>query len=85
MKQIIVYFLGIFTFPSTLAQENVISPAPSGGNSYYQPLIWRNAGPMRGGRSVTATGVPGNNQIYYMGTTGGGVWKTQDKYIRWIF
>jgi photosystem II stability/assembly factor-like uncharacterized protein len=83
MKQIIVYFLGIFTFPSTLAQENVISPAPSGGNSYYQPLIWRNAGPMRGGRSVTATGVPGNNQIYYMGTTGGGVWKTEDAGLNW--
>lgn len=83
MKQIIVYILGIFTFPSTLAQENVISPAPSGGNSYYQPLIWRNAGPMRGGRSVTATGVPGNNQIYYMGTTGGGVWKTEDAGLNW--
>ncbi|MCE2972584.1 MAG: hypothetical protein LW852_03985 [Sediminibacterium sp.] len=83
MKQIIVYILGILTFQSTLAQENVISPAPSGGNSYYQPLIWRNAGPMRGGRSVTATGVPGNNQIYYMGTTGGGVWKTEDAGLNW--
>lgn len=83
MKRIIVYILGIFSFQSILAQENVVSPSPSGGNSYYQPLIWRNAGPMRGGRSVTATGVPGNNQIYYMGTTGGGVWKTEDAGLNW--
>ncbi|MFC4233147.1 WD40/YVTN/BNR-like repeat-containing protein [Parasediminibacterium paludis] len=52
-------------------------------NDYYKPLLWRNIGPMRGGRSVTSTGVVGNPLVYYMGTTGGGVWKTEDAGLTW--
>ncbi|ULQ52357.1 WD40/YVTN/BNR-like repeat-containing protein [Flavihumibacter fluvii] len=44
---------------------------------------FRNIGPFRGGRSVTATGVSGNDKVYYMGTTGGGVWKTADAGLSW--
>ena len=47
-------------------------------NEYFQPLKYRNIGPYRGGRSVTATGVVGDLMTYYMGITGGGVWKTKD-------
>ncbi|NBT08940.1 MAG: hypothetical protein EBS98_09090 [Chitinophagia bacterium] len=56
---------------------------PVNETSYYKPLLWRNVGPMRGGRSVTSTGVNGNPLVYYMGTTGGGVWKTEDAGISW--
>jgi photosystem II stability/assembly factor-like uncharacterized protein len=42
------------------------------------PMKYRNIGPHRGGRSVTATGVVGDPLTYYMGITGGGVWKTSD-------
>ena len=52
-------------------------------STYYNPLIWRNVGPMRGGRSVTSTGVAGQPYTYYMGTTGGGVWKTEDAGQSW--
>lgn len=52
-------------------------------NSYFSPVKWRNIGPFRGGRSVTATGVVGDVNTYYMGTTGGGVWKTEDMGITW--
>ncbi|MBL4623566.1 MAG: glycosyl hydrolase [Flavobacteriales bacterium] len=48
-----------------------------------QQLSYRNIGPFRGGRSTTVTGVPGQNYTYYMGTTGGGVWKTTDAGITW--
>ena len=44
---------------------------------------WRDIGPFRGGRSTTATGITGNDQIYYMGTTGGGLWKTYDAGLSW--
>jgi photosystem II stability/assembly factor-like uncharacterized protein len=44
---------------------------------------YRNIGPFRGGRSVTATGVVGDPVTYYMGTTGGGVWKTTDAGQHW--
>lgn len=52
-------------------------------NNYFKTVKWRNIGPFRGGRSVTATGVIGQPQTYYMGTTGGGLWKTDDAGIHW--
>jgi len=51
--------------------------------TYFQPVKYRNIGPFRGGRSVCATGVPGDPLTYYMGTTGGGVWKTTDAGQHW--
>ena len=44
----------------------------------YNGLRWRSIGPYRGGRAGTVTGVPGNPNLYYMGTAGGGVWRTTD-------
>ncbi|MCA6434355.1 MAG: hypothetical protein IM574_12180, partial [Cytophagales bacterium] len=52
-------------------------------NSYFKPVKWRNIGPFRGGRSVCATGVVGDITTYYMGTTGGGLWKTEDIGLTW--
>jgi photosystem II stability/assembly factor-like uncharacterized protein len=52
-------------------------------NVYFKPLKWRNIGPFRGGRSVAATGVVSDVHTYYMGTTGGGLWKTEDMGINW--
>ena len=51
--------------------------------TYFEPMKYRNIGPFRGGRSVTATGVTGDPLTYYMGTTGGGLWKTEDAGQRW--
>jgi len=51
--------------------------------SAFQPVKWRCIGPFRGGRSVCATGVTGNPMLYYMGTTGGGLWKTEDMGLSW--
>jgi len=44
----------------------------------FEPLEFRNIGPFRGGRSTAVTGVLGDPLTFYMGTTGGGVWKTAD-------
>ena len=49
----------------------------------FQVGEWRNIGPFRGGRSTASTGITGNKQTYYMGTTGGGLWKTEDAGISW--
>lgn len=43
----------------------------------------RNIGPFRGGRANAATGVLGDPLTYYMGNTGGGVWKTDDAGQHW--
>lgn len=46
-------------------------------------LQYRLIGPFRGGRSLTASGVPGNPDIWYFGSTGGGVWKSTDGALTW--
>ncbi len=50
----------------------------------FHHLKWRNIGPFRGGRSVTSTGVVGQPNVYYMGATGGGIWKTIDAGTTWL-
>ena len=52
-------------------------------NAFFKPVKWRSIGPFRGGRSVAGTGVVGDPRTYYMGTTGGGLWKTTDMGISW--
>ena len=49
----------------------------------YSGLKWRNIGPYRGGRSVAVAGIPDQPLTYYMGTTGGGMWKTEDAGNTW--
>ena len=49
----------------------------------FQALDFRLVGPFRGGRSTAVTGVPGQPRTFYMGTTGGGVWKTTDGGATW--
>jgi len=51
--------------------------------SLYNGIEWRQLGPFRGGRAGTATGVTNNPNLYYMGTAGGGVWKTMDAGSTW--
>ncbi|MEQ8475285.1 glycosyl hydrolase [Fulvivirga sp.] len=49
-----------------------------------KPVKYRNIGPFRGGRAVAGAGVVGDPMTYYMGTTGGGVWKTENGGQRWF-
>src|SRR6202041_3336344 len=54
----------------------------------YNPVLWsgmkyRMIGPNRGGRVTAVTGVPSQPYTFYMGSTGGGVWKTTDAGHTW--
>jgi len=49
----------------------------------FGKLEWREIGPWRGGRVTAVAGVPGNDRLYYMGATGGGLWKTGNAGISW--
>jgi len=46
-------------------------------------LEFRLVGPFRGGRVGAVAGDPFNSQVFYFGSTGGGVWKTDDGGIYW--
>jgi len=49
----------------------------------FDALEWRMVGPYRGGRVVAVAGVPSQPYVYYMGATGGGVWKTINGGATW--
>jgi hypothetical protein len=44
----------------------------------YGDMKWRMIGPFRGGRTVAASGVPQQPNVYYMAANNGGVWKSTD-------
>lgn len=67
-----------------IAQSSVSKSSSFDEEAFYKPVKWRNIGPFRGGRSVTATGVSNDPLTYYMGTTGGGLWKTTDAGHIWF-
>ena len=49
----------------------------------FQDLNYREIGPFRGGRSVAVAGHDDQPYIYYVGFTGGGVYKTTDGGNTW--
>src|SRR5262249_14974945 len=51
--------------------------------SLYAEMRWRMIGPIRGGRTVAATGVPGQPNVFYVAANNGGVWKTNDYGHTW--
>ena len=46
-------------------------------------LHWRDVGPMRGGRTYAVAGSAAQPDTFYMGSVGGGVWKTENAGRTW--
>jgi len=67
----------------SLAAERQDEPSYPVDPALYGAMEWRNVGPHRGGRAVAVEGVPGKPHLYYMGATGGGVWKTENAGASW--
>ena len=88
MKKLQVLLICLLVFPATeqaqrRKKRKITKPTIVVTDSMFHGLKWRNIGPFRGGRSVASTGVIGQPNVYYMGSTGGGVWKTTDNGISW--
>ena len=49
----------------------------------FQELRWRPIGPPRGGRALAVAGVRGQPEVFYFGSVGGGIWKTDDAGRTW--
>jgi photosystem II stability/assembly factor-like uncharacterized protein len=64
------------------ATQNIAAP-PAKEDPVFKGLKYRPIGPFRGGRSLTASGIPGDPNTYYFGSTGGGVWKSTDGAMTW--
>lgn len=55
----------------------------SGNSQDFSALKYRALGPYRGGRVTAVAGIASEPSTFYMGATGGGVWKTIDNGITW--
>ena len=74
MRYSTLLITALMLFPIASQSQNL--------DSLLKPVKYRNVGPFRGGRSVAACGVKGDPLTYFMGTTGGGLWKTNDAGIK---
>ena len=84
MKKILILLLLISSINHSFSQRNKTKTSLiSYPESIYNSVKWRLVGPFRGGRAGTVSGVIDNNNLYYMGTAGGGVWKTEDAGNTW--
>jgi photosystem II stability/assembly factor-like uncharacterized protein len=70
-------FASMIGISAPVAAREVVDP------SLISAVEWRLIGPWRGGRVTTVTGVRGKPMLYYMGATGGGVWKTENAGVTW--
>lgn len=85
MKHLIKYRYGLLfflTFSIPVIAQTTDGPAIE-KQKLFQAFQYRNVGPTRGGRVTTVEGVASIPGTYYMGSTGGGVWKTEDYGITW--
>jgi photosystem II stability/assembly factor-like uncharacterized protein len=68
-----------------LLSLGAVTPLPAQlPSGLLSELHWRNIGPMRGGRTRSAAGVPGTPYVFYVGVVNGGVWKSTDAGRTWL-
>ena len=80
------YFLKISFVMFSFTYLNLQAQGSSSEDKYipdFKELKYRNVGPTRGGRVTSVCGVNDNQFTFYMGTTGGGLWKSTDAGLNW--
>ena len=80
---------GLVVGPAALAERPPVQAAAQGPNVTVDPALlsgvqFRHLSVFsRGGRVTAVSGVPADPKLYYMGSTGGGVWRTNDAGATW--
>ena len=85
LSLVLIIFLAIGPYSYAQRKKNK-SKAPvnqSVDADLYSGLSYRSVGPSRGGRATAIAGVASKPYDFYMGATGGGVWKTNDAGRTW--
>jgi photosystem II stability/assembly factor-like uncharacterized protein len=68
----------------TLFAAALALPARAPAAAPYANLKWRSIGPaIAGGRVSSVAGTPQNDRLYYIGSAGGGVWKSANGGATW--
>jgi photosystem II stability/assembly factor-like uncharacterized protein len=83
----LLYIISLFFIVGSLqAQKNKAAAAVSASTtlaSHFENIKFRNIGPARGGRSTAVAGIPSQPNTFFMGGSGGGVWRTDDGGNSW--
>jgi photosystem II stability/assembly factor-like uncharacterized protein len=74
---VLTTFSLVVCLPQALAQQSGFDA------NLIKGLKWRQIGPYRGGRSTAVSGVNAQPNVFYFGSTGGGVWKSTDNGNNW--
>jgi photosystem II stability/assembly factor-like uncharacterized protein len=77
-RRVVLVVLCVFSVISSKTQAQKLYSDLIGG------IEWRDVGPMRGGRSYAVAGVASQPDTFYMGSVGGGVWKTENAGRTWF-
>ncbi len=72
----------LFVLPAIAIAQRGGGEQPTSAGPFGS-LRWRSLGPSRGGRSIAVAGSDARPYEYYMGATGGGLWKTTDAGTSW--
>lgn len=72
-----------FAFAQTSKSKTRNQKPETTDSLLLSPMQYRCIGPFRGGRSAAVTGLRKERNTFYMGATGGGVWKTIDGGNNW--
>jgi len=81
VKYFVVFVLLLLPVLAIAQRGGGAAPPASAGP--FGALRWRSLGPARGGRSIAVAGSDARPYEYYMGATGGGLWKTTDGGMSW--
>ncbi len=80
LSRSLIILMGLLVVLPVHAQKNKSATI---SNEMFNTLEYRNVGPTRGGRVTAVEGIESIAGTFYMGATGGGVWKTDDYGITW--
>lgn len=83
MKKILLLSLTFLVYCSAALTAQKKESIDTVASVFLKSMTWRNIGPFRGGRSAAVTGVAGKPNLFYFGSTGGGVWRTTDAGNSW--
>jgi photosystem II stability/assembly factor-like uncharacterized protein len=83
MKKLLLLLIAVACTALLIENAQAQDENPGYSEKLFSSVEWREVGPFRGGRSAAVTGVEGEPNLYYMGSTGGGVWRTKDGGQTW--
>ena len=87
VSRAVLFVIGVVFIVSAHLHAQAVAPGEDGNVSVdselFETLEYRQLDFTRGGRSTAVTGIVGDPLVYYLGSTGGGVWKTVNAGQSW--